>query len=211
MPGRSQTLTLGENDDLPHRHMQALGDARTADRLRATIGAPDAVVAPWYRRQIRVGRQRERQVKQEPVVGGVLFIAEDAIDAAKRPGGICSCRSQAAATGGVVQMLTPERDPVTGDRGYAKVGVHEIAPLIEYAEARDRLFDERSRGKRPVIDDAEARAALLGKRVTLTGGLLAAVSGVVAGVARGMATITLDTGMFGSSITVPIDLVRVAE
>lgn len=174
-----------------------------ADRLREAAGSPEAVIAPWFRVQVRVGRHRLREIKQQPVLSGVLFVAEEAIDSAKGPGGICPCRSRA---GGIVQMLTPGKDPVTGDRDYARVYSRELSPLIEYAEAQDRVFDvERC----PV--DPQITAALIGKGVVLADGLLSSSTGVVTRANGNRVTIAVDAGGFVSSVTVPASFVRVIE
>lgn len=199
-----------------------------ANRLRELIGSPEAVVAPSFRKTIRVGPLRRKRTKVSAVLGGMIFVAESAVGAAQGPGGICKCRSSAAATGGVVQMLAPWKDPVTGDRPYATVSEGELIPLVEYAEMKDALFvggQARAEVKRaakvagrtgqeatpPLPAEGAVYAEMVGRRVSLLGGLFTGMGGIVTAVSDGEATIDLDSGGWASTITVPAALVRVAS
>lgn len=125
-------------------------------------------------------------------------------------------------------MLAPWKDPTTGDRPYATVGEVELAPLVEYAEARDALFvgkSERDEVKRaakvagragqetvpPSPAEGAVYAEMVGRRVSLVGGIFAGIGGVVTAVVDGEAAVDLDAGGWASTITVPVALVRVAS
>lgn len=192
-----------------------------AEKLRMLVGSPDAVVAPFFRKTIRVGPLRRKRTAESVVLSGLIFVAEDAADAARGSGGICACRSDAAASGGVVQMLTPWKDPTTGDRDYARASAGELAPLIEFAAERDAAFVGKAEAdaarrvakatgleiKAPRIE-VDTRG-WVGKRAALGGGLFAGSKGIVKAVIDGEAVVDLDAGGWVSTITVPVELVQV--
>lgn len=200
-----------------------------ADRLRALVGSPEAVVAPFFRKTIRVGHLRRRRVVESPVLGGLIFVSEDAAGYARGVGGICSCRSEAAAVGGVVQMLTPWKDPVTGDRAYATVGGDELSPLEKFAAEKEAAFvtkaeaDALRRATKASmrLDGADAPVVTpvavvqvdttgwIGRRAALIGGLMTGAKGTVKTIVDGEAVLDLDAGGWVSTITVPVELVQV--
>lgn len=195
-----------------------------AERLREMVGESGVIVAPSFRKTIRVGRLRRKRTVETPLLGGLIFIGESALHAARGPGGVCACRSDAAAEGGVVLMLSTAIDAATGDRHYAEVGEDELSPLVAVAAERNAAFDEaaaanqarreaKARGGVPV-PEVEDRAPVnttgwIGRKATLTGGLFIGLRGTVTAIEDGAATIDLDSGGLGSTMTVPVEMVQI--
>lgn len=184
-----------------------------AGRLREMAGE-EAVVAPSYRQTIRVGRNRVRTEVERPVLGGLVFVATDAVESAREGGGICSCRGKAAATGGAVPMLRHDVD-ADGIRRHAVVGEDELQGLLDYAAERNAAFDGRAE---PPTDSPLASGLAVGQRVRLLG-VLTGMTGVVVSARNGDVVVDLDKGqavlggsgarsgvegMFGGSVTVPV-------
>ena len=174
-------------------------------RLVETFG-DDAVVAPSYRATVRTGRARVRTEVEKPVLGGIVFASAEA----KRS---CGCRDRPGDPLRAVPMLGHEKDE-NGDRRHAVVDGVELQPIIDYAEAQNRLFEQRRSSKNsPLEPVVPVVVVVTGDRVRLTGALSGMVGVVEAVDARGEAVVRLDQsgGLFGDCVTVPVVMLRKVE